>query len=129
MAVLRIQFQSIPVHDQDRALAFYTERLGIDIVTDVPFEGDWRWIFLGIPGAETRLQFAKPEDIQVNDKPALCLACDDVDREVEALRPVLEQTSPTNPRTRPGHRVCGGPRFATAKKKIVFIESFEKSEA
>ncbi len=48
-----IKFASIPVADQDRALAFYTEKLGFRIITDQPFSDEQRWIELGIPGAET----------------------------------------------------------------------------
>ena len=69
MALKRISFQSIPVDDQDRALAFYRDVLGFEVHTDAPMEKDWRWIFLTIPGAETRLQFAKRQDITVHDQP------------------------------------------------------------
>jgi catechol 2,3-dioxygenase-like lactoylglutathione lyase family enzyme len=48
-----IKFVSIPVTDQDRALAFYTEKLGFRVVTDQPFDEKQRWLELGIPGAET----------------------------------------------------------------------------
>jgi len=48
-----IKFASIPVSDQDRALAFYTEKLSFKILTDQPFDGKQRWIELSIPGAET----------------------------------------------------------------------------
>ena len=48
-----IKFVSIPVGDQDRALAFYTEKMGFTVITDQPFGGGQRWIELGIPGAET----------------------------------------------------------------------------
>ncbi len=50
-----IKFASIPVADQDRALAFYTEKLGFRLLTDQPFSDDQRWIELGIPGADTRI--------------------------------------------------------------------------
>ena len=37
----------IPVTDQDRALAFYSERLGFSVQTDMPLPGsDARWIML-----------------------------------------------------------------------------------
>ncbi len=85
MAITRINFQSIPVADQDRALAFYTGHLGFEVHTDAPYGDDWRWIFLAIPGGETRLQFAKPQDIQINATPALCLLCDSVDDEARKL--------------------------------------------
>jgi len=50
-----VKFVSIPVRDQDRALAFYTKKLGFQILTDQPFDGKQRWIELGIPSAETRV--------------------------------------------------------------------------
>jgi catechol 2,3-dioxygenase-like lactoylglutathione lyase family enzyme len=50
-----VKFVSIPVSDQDRALAFYTEVLGFRILTDQPFSDKQRWIELGIPGADTRV--------------------------------------------------------------------------
>jgi len=50
-----IKFASIPVSDQERALEFYTEKLGFAIHTDQPMGEGQRWIELGIPGAETRV--------------------------------------------------------------------------
>jgi predicted enzyme related to lactoylglutathione lyase len=50
-----IKFASVPVTDQDRALAFYTEKLGFTVFTDQPFNDKQRWIELRIPGAETSL--------------------------------------------------------------------------
>ncbi len=50
-----IKFVSIPVSDQDRALDFYTGKLGFTILTDQPMGEGQRWIELGIPGAETRV--------------------------------------------------------------------------
>ena len=85
MAIKRINFQSIPVDDQDRALAFYTKQLGLKVHTDAPFGENWRWIFLSVPGAETRLHFAERKDLEIHDKPALCLTCDDVDAECARL--------------------------------------------
>ena len=56
MSTIRgVKFVSIPVTEQDRALAFYTEKLGFRVVTDQPFDGKQRWIELGIPGADTRV--------------------------------------------------------------------------
>ncbi len=49
-----IKFCSIPVDDQDRALDFYTSKLGFVVATDQEM-GPQRWIELRIPGADTRL--------------------------------------------------------------------------
>ncbi|MCE9594224.1 MAG: VOC family protein [Planctomycetes bacterium] len=60
-----IKFASIPVSDQDRALAFYTQKLGFVVATDQPMPGPegggQRWIELRIPGAETRLVLFTPD--------------------------------------------------------------------
>ena len=57
----RIKFLGIPVADQDRALAFYTEKLGFRILTDRQFSEKQRWIELSIPGAETGIVLFTPE--------------------------------------------------------------------
>lgn len=59
--IKRIKFLGIPVADQDRALAFYTEKLGFRILTDQPFGPNQRWIELSIPGAETGLSLFTPQ--------------------------------------------------------------------
>jgi catechol 2,3-dioxygenase-like lactoylglutathione lyase family enzyme len=40
------------VHDQDEALAFYTEKLGFEVREDVtlPEMGNFRWLAVGVPG-------------------------------------------------------------------------------
>jgi catechol 2,3-dioxygenase-like lactoylglutathione lyase family enzyme len=57
-----IKFASVPVVNQDRALEFYTKKLGLRIITDAPFSDDQRWIELGFPRAETKLVLFTPEE-------------------------------------------------------------------
>ncbi|MBY0507848.1 MAG: VOC family protein [Bryobacteraceae bacterium] len=59
--IKRIKFLGIPVRDQDRALAFYTEKLGFQILTDQAFNDQQRWIELTIPGATTGIALFTPE--------------------------------------------------------------------
>ena len=42
------------VHDQDEALVFYTEKLGMELRDDVtvPEMGNFRWLTVGVPGQE-----------------------------------------------------------------------------
>jgi catechol 2,3-dioxygenase-like lactoylglutathione lyase family enzyme len=42
------------VHDQDEALAFYTEKLGFELREDVtvPELGNFRWLTVGVPGQD-----------------------------------------------------------------------------
>ena len=45
------------VHDQDEALAFYTEKLGMELRDDVtvPEMGNFRWLTVGLPGQDVSL--------------------------------------------------------------------------
>lgn len=45
---MRITLMSIFVDDQDKALEFYTEKLGFTVVHDVPL-GEYRWITVASP--------------------------------------------------------------------------------
>ena len=51
----KIKFVSIPVRDQERALRFYTDALGLELLTDQDLGKGRRWIELKIPGAETNV--------------------------------------------------------------------------
>ena len=59
--IKRIKFLGIPVSDQDRALTFYTEKLGFRILTDQQMSGSQRWIELSIPGADTGVVLFTPD--------------------------------------------------------------------
>ena len=50
----------VPVADQDRALEFYTEALGLEKRVDVPFGDGNRWIEVAPPGAETPIAICPP---------------------------------------------------------------------
>jgi predicted enzyme related to lactoylglutathione lyase len=50
----------IPVADQDRALQFYTETLGLETRADVPMGDGSRWIEVVPPGAETPIAICPP---------------------------------------------------------------------
>jgi catechol 2,3-dioxygenase-like lactoylglutathione lyase family enzyme len=45
------------VHDQDDALAFYTEKLGMELREDVtvPEMGNFRWLTVGVPGQDVAI--------------------------------------------------------------------------
>jgi catechol 2,3-dioxygenase-like lactoylglutathione lyase family enzyme len=87
MATRQINFVSVPVADQERALAFYTRHLGFSVQTDAPYGEGWRWIFLTLPGAGTRLHFARGSELTwAEGLPALTLHMDDVDADAARLR-------------------------------------------
>ncbi len=60
--ITQIKFVNLPVQNQDRALNFYTEKLGFTIITDQPFDDKQRWIELRIPKAETRIVLFIPDE-------------------------------------------------------------------
>lgn len=82
-----IKFASIATRDQDRALAFYTEKLGFTVATDQPFDGSQRWIELRIPGAETRLVLFTPpgQEAQIGAMSNVTFMTDDVEKTYQEL--------------------------------------------
>jgi catechol 2,3-dioxygenase-like lactoylglutathione lyase family enzyme len=50
----------IPVSDQERAIAFYTEKLGLEKRADVPFGNGYRWVEVAPAGAETTIAIVPP---------------------------------------------------------------------
>jgi len=60
--IKQVKFVSIPNRDQDKALAFWTEKMGFKVNTDQPMGEKQRWIELIIPGgAQTRVVLFTPE--------------------------------------------------------------------
>jgi catechol 2,3-dioxygenase-like lactoylglutathione lyase family enzyme len=50
----------VPVSDQERAIAFYTETLGFEKRTDVPFGDGYRWVEVAPAGAATTIAIVPP---------------------------------------------------------------------
>jgi predicted enzyme related to lactoylglutathione lyase len=52
--MIKIANAQLWVHDQDEALAFYTEKVGMEVRADVtlPELDDFRWLTVGPPGQE-----------------------------------------------------------------------------
>jgi predicted enzyme related to lactoylglutathione lyase len=96
----RIKFTSVPVADQDRALEFYTGKLGLRIFTDQPMTPDARWIELEVPGADTKLVLWKQKDFAPGPMPAVVFVAANVQkayddftaRGVEFVQPPTKQS-------------------------------------
>jgi catechol 2,3-dioxygenase-like lactoylglutathione lyase family enzyme len=82
-----IKFISIPTGDQDRSLAFYTEKLGFRILTDRPFDAKQRWIELSIPGADTGVVLFTPpgHENRIGSFLPASFWCDNVQRTYDEL--------------------------------------------
>ena len=99
--ITHIKFVNVPVTDQNRALVFYTEKLGFTIITDQPFDEKQRWIELRIPKAETRVVLFTPDGQQdcIGKFFNAVFACEDVEathrelsgRGVEFVRPPFKE--------------------------------------
>jgi len=81
-----VKFVSVPVSDQDRAVAFYTESLGFKVATDQPL-GNQRWIELRISGADTRLVLFTPpgQEDRIGTFSNIVFVSDDVQATFETL--------------------------------------------
>jgi uncharacterized glyoxalase superfamily protein PhnB len=54
MGMIKLSNAQLWVHDQDEALSFYTEKLGMEVRSDVtlPEMGNFRWLAVGPPGQD-----------------------------------------------------------------------------
>ena len=86
--ISHLKFVSIPVHDQNRALDFYTEKLGFTIITDQPFSDKQRWIELRIANSSTRVVLFTPEghEDRIGTFFNGSFACDDVSATYRQLK-------------------------------------------
>lgn len=82
-----VKFVSIPVRDQNKALEFYTRKLGFEIMTDQPFDGKQRWIELRVPGGETKviLFTASGQEDRIGTFSNIAFLSDDVEKTYQEL--------------------------------------------
>jgi predicted enzyme related to lactoylglutathione lyase len=80
--IRRIKFVGIPVKDQDRALEFYTTKLGFVVVTDQPMGPSQRWIELKPAKGETGVALFTPtgHENRVGTFSGISMECDDVEK-------------------------------------------------
>jgi predicted enzyme related to lactoylglutathione lyase len=58
--ITQLKFVGIPTAKQDRAVRFYTEKLGFAVATDQPFDDKQRWVELRIGNSPTRVVLFTP---------------------------------------------------------------------
>lgn len=86
MTVTHIQLFSVPVTDQDRALRFYRDVLGFELVRDNPMGAHQRWVQVAPPGAATSVTLVTwfPTMAPGSTK-GIVLESDDLDADVAQL--------------------------------------------
>ena len=79
--VNRINTVVVPVSDQERAIEFYVEKLGLEKRTDIPFGNGYRWVEVGPEGSETTIALAPPPEGTPtgNRETGIGLQTDDID--------------------------------------------------
>lgn len=85
--ITHLKFAGIPTSDQDRALTFYTEKLGFKVLTDQPMGPGQRWIELRVANSETRVVLFTPDGQadRVGTHFNGAFACDNVEKTYEEL--------------------------------------------
>src|SRR5689334_16245770 len=78
----------VTVADTDRAIGFYTDKLGFEKVVDVPMGPDMRWVEVQLPGTETTIALAPPPEGQEAgaSQTGICIDTTDVDADHAALK-------------------------------------------
>lgn len=83
-----IKFVGVPVSDQDAALKFWTEAVGMKVMTDQPMNEKQRWIEVKLPGAETGMALFTPpgHESRIGQFQSISFWCDDVFATAAAMK-------------------------------------------
>ncbi len=85
---MMIKHVTIPVKNQDRALDFYTKKLGFEVFVDAAFGEGQRWIELKLPGAETQVVLftAEGQEDRIGTPSNIIFSCDDIEKKYQELK-------------------------------------------
>ena len=80
--ITHVKLVSISVTDQDKSLAFYTEKLGFELVIDEAFDNSSRWLELKPPMGQTRVVLlkTKPGDARLGSLTNIVFTSDDIEK-------------------------------------------------
>lgn len=84
--VSHITFHTLPVTDQDRALAFWRDIMDFEVTTDADYMPGQRWIMLRPGDAQTQIHLDLVEEMPKRDKPAIPFICPDVGATIAHLQ-------------------------------------------
>lgn len=100
MHLKHVRLVSVPVSDQNRSKTFYTDTLGLELITEEDMPSGLRWVEVGLPGGETSISLVTwLESMQPGSLRGLILLTDDIRADhdelshkgVEFLGPIEEQ--------------------------------------
>lgn len=86
--ITNIKFISIPVRDQNRAVEFYTQKMGFKIITDQQFGPNQRWIEMKAGRGETGVVLFTPpgHEDRAGTFTGISFQCDNVQKTFEELK-------------------------------------------
>jgi catechol 2,3-dioxygenase-like lactoylglutathione lyase family enzyme len=85
--IIQVGTVIVPVSDQDRAIAFYTEKLGFEKRTDIPMGQAMRWVEVAPPGAATTIAIVPPREGEPTGiQTRVAFATDDIDADHASLQ-------------------------------------------
>ncbi len=90
--ITKAKFVSINISDYDRALEFYRDKLGFEVLVDAPYGEEMggqvggRWIQVGPKGADTSVHLQAAEPDAVGGWASVVFDSDDIVATCEALK-------------------------------------------
>ena len=85
--IKKISLSGIWVSDQDKSIEFFVDKLGFELQKDVMF-GNYRWVEVIPPGAETGVTLAKPypgQEVEVGGFTNIVFSTDDIKATFEEM--------------------------------------------
>jgi predicted enzyme related to lactoylglutathione lyase len=81
-----VSFADLPVFNQTRAKEFYVDKFGCEVIADVAMgNGDWRWVEVRFPGAQTAIHFVRRQDEAPSQRPVMVFMAEDPPSTVREL--------------------------------------------
>lgn len=80
-----VKFAPVPVDDVDRAIDFYTKKIGLTLASDVSRGEDGRWVELAMPGGETRLLLQRAAADRDKSVPCLVIVADFIEADYKRM--------------------------------------------
>jgi predicted enzyme related to lactoylglutathione lyase len=95
MPISHVQVLSIPVSDQDRALDFYVNKLGLTLLSDQQLGPAMRWLMVAPAGAQTAMTLVNWfESMPAGSLRGLVLESTDLEAAISTLTAAGVETTP-----------------------------------
>jgi catechol 2,3-dioxygenase-like lactoylglutathione lyase family enzyme len=95
MRITQVATVAVPVADHDRAIAFYTGTLGLELRFEAPFGDGQRWVEVAPAGVKTTIALAPtPEGAPIGVDTGIRLTTEDADADHAALVAAGVDTDP-----------------------------------